>query len=147
MWEMSRDFRGVRRVGGGLFLQCEPGKLEDVDQRGIYDIPPLSTCWASFWVIKIPPLLSNALVSSPSNMLAHVHLPCVYLHSPCLLSLCCRACCCLYYFLYNFTWISFRLPRFCQSLFFFHLKFSAFRSNIAFHPWQHTSSHGLFLPF
>lgn len=45
---------------------------------GIWGISPLQTCWAGFWVIKIPPLLSSLLseatVSAPSDMLAHVHL-------------------------------------------------------------------------
>lgn len=46
---------------------------------GICGIPALQTCWAGFWVIKIPHLLSSLLfseatVSAPSDMLAHVHL-------------------------------------------------------------------------
>lgn len=84
---------------GGFVSQCEPGKVEEEeeeDQGGACDIPPLQTCWAGFWVIKILPLLSNAMVSAPSDMLAHVHLPLVYLLSQCLLSPCCRARCCLF---------------------------------------------------
>lgn len=52
---------------------------EKEDVGGICGIPLLQTCWAGFRVIKIPPLLSSLLlseatVSAPSDMLAHVHL-------------------------------------------------------------------------
>lgn len=46
-------------------------------EGGICGIPPLQTCPAGFWVIKIPPLLTYPLRShsffAASDMLAHVH--------------------------------------------------------------------------
>lgn len=50
------------RRGRGPSLLCEE-EVEEEDKGTICGIQPLQTCWAGFWVIKIPPLLTSPLRS------------------------------------------------------------------------------------
>lgn len=111
------------RRGRGPSLLCEE-EVEEEDKGTICGIQPLQTCWAGFWVIKIPPLLTSPLQSHslcPKRQVgscppARPCLPLLYLSlSLSLLSHCCRPHCFVCEsgrrFSRNFLWLSLWLSR------------------------------------